>query len=110
MNHASPAIIDNATSRNHGGHVIRASSRVRNAHPTRLKRCERTLPAHFLIGSMMRYHRNTLRSRIGDGEALDAGDNEVYDTEHIPHLAKVPGVVSAPRFKIEYSVARRAPG
>jgi hypothetical protein len=52
---------------------------------------------------MMRYHRNTLRSRIGDGEALDAGDNEVYDTEHIPHLAKVPGVVSATRFKIEYS-------
>ena len=27
--------------------------------------------------------------------------NEVYDTEHIPHLQKVPGVVSATRFKID---------
>jgi uncharacterized glyoxalase superfamily protein PhnB len=26
--------------------------------------------------------------------------NEVYDTEHIPHLSKVPGIVSATRFKI----------
>ena len=31
-----------------------------------------------------------------DKEALF---NEVYDTEHIPHLSKVPGVVSATRFK-----------
>ena len=29
-----------------------------------------------------------------DKEALF---NEVYDTEHIPHLSKVPGVVSATR-------------
>jgi hypothetical protein len=33
-----------------------------------------------------------------DKEALF---NEVYDTEHIPHLSKVPGVVSATRFKID---------
>ena len=32
-----------------------------------------------------------------DKEALF---NEVYDTEHIPHLQKVPGVVSATRFKL----------
>jgi hypothetical protein len=33
-----------------------------------------------------------------DKEALF---NEVYDTEHIPYLSKVPGVVSATRFKID---------
>jgi len=33
-----------------------------------------------------------------DKEALF---NEVYDTEHIPHLSKVPGVVSATRLKID---------
>ena len=33
-----------------------------------------------------------------DKEALF---NEVYDTEHIPHLRKVPGVVSATRFKLD---------
>jgi hypothetical protein len=27
--------------------------------------------------------------------------NEVYDTEHVPHLSKVPGVVSVTRLKIE---------
>ena len=27
--------------------------------------------------------------------------NEVYDTEHIPHLSKVPGVVSVTRAKLE---------
>jgi hypothetical protein len=27
--------------------------------------------------------------------------NEVYDTEHVPHLAKVPGVISVTRLKIE---------
>lgn len=27
--------------------------------------------------------------------------NEVYDEEHIPHLRKVPGVVSATRFKLD---------
>jgi hypothetical protein len=27
--------------------------------------------------------------------------NEVYDTEHIPHLRKVPGVVSATRLKLD---------
>lgn len=32
-----------------------------------------------------------------DKEALF---NEVYDTEHIPHLSKVPGVISATRLKI----------
>ena len=33
-----------------------------------------------------------------DKEALF---NEVYDTEHIPHLVKVPGVVSATRCKLD---------
>ena len=33
-----------------------------------------------------------------DKEALF---NEVYDTEHIPRILKVPGVVSAKRYKIE---------
>src|SRR3954469_15791499 len=33
-----------------------------------------------------------------DKEALF---NEVYDTEHIPHLCSVPGVVSATRLKID---------
>jgi uncharacterized glyoxalase superfamily protein PhnB len=33
-----------------------------------------------------------------DKEALF---NEVYDTEHIPHLSKVPGVISATRLKID---------
>lgn len=33
-----------------------------------------------------------------DKEALF---NEVYDTEHIPHLSKVPGVVSATRLKAD---------
>ena len=33
-----------------------------------------------------------------DKEALF---NEVYDTEHIPHLKTVPGVVSVTRMKIE---------
>jgi hypothetical protein len=33
-----------------------------------------------------------------DKEALF---NEVYNTEHIPHLRKVPGVVSATRFKLD---------
>ena len=33
-----------------------------------------------------------------DKEALF---NEVYDTEHIPHLRKVPGVISATRFKLD---------
>ena len=27
--------------------------------------------------------------------------NEVYDTEHIPHLKKVPGVISVTRLKID---------
>ena len=27
--------------------------------------------------------------------------NEVYDTEHIPHLSKVPGVVSVTRAKLD---------
>lgn len=27
--------------------------------------------------------------------------NEVYDTEHVPHLSKVPGVVSVTRFKLD---------
>ena len=27
--------------------------------------------------------------------------NEVYDKEHIPFLAKVPGVISATRFKLD---------
>src|SRR4051794_11398061 len=31
-----------------------------------------------------------------DKEALF---NEVYDTEHVPHLSKVPGVISATRVK-----------
>ena len=33
-----------------------------------------------------------------DKEALF---NEVYDTEHIPHLSSVPGVISATRFRID---------
>src|SRR3954470_8592948 len=33
-----------------------------------------------------------------DKEALF---NEVYDTEHVPHLARVPGVISATRLKID---------
>jgi hypothetical protein len=33
-----------------------------------------------------------------DKEALF---NEVYDKEHIPFLAKVPGVISATRFKLD---------
>ena len=33
-----------------------------------------------------------------DKEALF---NEVYDQEHIPHLSKVPGVISATRLKID---------
>ena len=33
-----------------------------------------------------------------DKEALF---NEVYDTEHVPHLRQVPGVVSAMRFKLD---------
>ena len=33
-----------------------------------------------------------------DKEALF---NEVYDTEHIPHLSKVPGVISATRLRID---------
>ena len=27
--------------------------------------------------------------------------NEVYDAEHVPHLSKVPGVISATRLKID---------
>src|SRR5688572_21908776 len=27
--------------------------------------------------------------------------NEVYDTEHVPYLSKVPGVLAATRFKTE---------
>jgi hypothetical protein len=27
--------------------------------------------------------------------------NEVYDTEHVPHLSKVPGVISVTRLEIE---------
>jgi hypothetical protein len=33
-----------------------------------------------------------------DKEALF---NEVYDTEHVPYLSKVPGVISVTRFKTE---------
>jgi hypothetical protein len=33
-----------------------------------------------------------------DKEALF---NEVYDTEHVPHLTRVPGVVSVTRLKID---------
>jgi hypothetical protein len=37
----------------------------------------------------------------------EATFNEVYDTEHVPNLAKVPGVQRASRFKA--AVAHRAP-
>jgi len=33
--------------------------------------------------------------------AKEALFNEVYDTEHVPHLAKVPGVIAATRVKGE---------
>ena len=33
-----------------------------------------------------------------DKEALF---NEVYDTEHVPYMSKVPGVISVTRFKID---------
>lgn len=36
--------------------------------------------------------------------AKDALFNEVYDTEHVPTLLQVPGVVSVARFKIQKEV------
>ena len=36
-------------------------------------------------------------------ESLDAELNRIYDTEHVPMLSKVPGVINVSRYRLEKS-------